>query len=151
MLWWKWWGDGRLYEGEYCDNHSNSQKRFSFCCLVQNGLDETGSGVMGFPSCISIKSLEVYWWSGWTILLCTDVHPVTPCYRFSYGIRFIHSKLHVPVKSRLNFFLQMHWYLYRCIVWWAISVALGSIIRHRGFVFIIGSDWWLQVLNVLEA
>ena len=36
-------------------------------------------------------------------------------------------------------------------VWWVTSAALGSIIRHRGFVSIMGGSWWLQVLNVLEA
>ena len=49
MVWWKWWDVGHLHEGEYHDNYFNSQKQFSFCCLVQRELDETGIWCDGFP------------------------------------------------------------------------------------------------------
>ena len=31
MVWWKWWNDGHIYKGEYCNDHFNSQKNFPFC------------------------------------------------------------------------------------------------------------------------
>lgn len=101
-----------------------------------------------FPSCISIKSSEIYCSPGWAILHKDD-HHVTPCYWFPMGTGSITPSCKSWSSPAVTSFCQ-------CAgtgtdARWATRVALGLIIRCRGFGSFMGSGWWLQMLNVLEA
>ena len=109
---------------------------FLFVAWYSTSLMKQGSGVMGFPSCISIKSLEVYCSSGFFFAQMTILwHHVMGSPIGTSSITANHIAWSSPV-------LTSSW---QCSgagmgVWWVASAALGSIIRHRGFVSIMGSS-----------
>ena len=114
-----------------------------------------GSGVIGFLSCITIKSFEVYSLSGLAILLCTDEHPVTPCYGSPVRAGSITPSCAMWSSPALTS-------SYQCTgtntgVWWGTSVTFGSIIMQRGFLSISGWErqnrqfcMWLFLLETCK-